>query len=127
MKIMLDTNAIVWSHIKPSKLGKRTMQKLQEATTIYFSPLTFFEWLQKGSVSGRAATDLIESTIEIGLEELPLTYRAVLEAKRFGNLRGRDPMDMLILAQAANEGVDLYTSDMELLGMGLDFVKDSSL
>jgi PIN domain nuclease of toxin-antitoxin system len=45
----------------------------------------------------------------------------------FGNLRGRDPMDMLILAQAANEGVDLYTSDMELLDMGLDFVKDSTL
>ena len=127
MKIMVDTNVLNWLHTKPSKLGKRMLRKMEEATTIYYSPLTFFEWLQKDDYQALGAKKLIEATRAIGLSELPLSGEAAIEAHRFGNLRGRDPMDMLILAQAANEGVDLYTSDMELLSMGLDFVKDSTL
>ncbi len=125
MKALLDTNVLINLHQKPARLGKATQRSLSDARALYFSPLTFFEWLQKDDYLGTSTKMLAEATIRQGIEELPLTAQAALEARRFGSLRGTDPLDFLILAQAAEAGLYLYTSDEKLLGLGLDFVKDS--
>ena len=78
-------------------------------------------------MASHAAEDVVAATREIGIQELPLTTSAAVEARRFGNLKGRDPLDFLILAQAAEAGISFYTSDMEMLELNLDFVRDSSL
>jgi PIN domain nuclease of toxin-antitoxin system len=126
MKILLDTNVLTWLHQKPSKLGARTLARITEAHTVYYSPLSFFEWLQKDGPRGLNAQLLIDATRSLGFTELPLTGRAAQEATRFGPLRNRDPLDALILAQASHEEVDFYTSDQRILDLGLSFVKDST-
>ena len=126
MKALLDTNVLTNLHHKPTRLGKATQRSLRDARALYFSPLTFFEWLQKDDYLGTSTKMLAEATIKFGIEELPLTAQAAFEARRFGSLRGSDPLDYLILAQAAEAGLYLYTTDSKLLGLGLDFVKDSS-
>ncbi|MEY4962526.1 MAG: hypothetical protein RLZZ249_1223 [Actinomycetota bacterium] len=127
MKVLLDTNVFTWLHQAPSKLGKRTISRIEEANTVYYSPLTFFEWIQKDDHRGINAKKLIEATKNMGFIELPLSTGAVLEATRFGSLRGRDPIDLLILSQASHLGVDFYTADHRLLSLGLSFVRDSTL
>lgn len=126
MRALLDTNVLTNLHHKPTRLGKATQRSLRDARALYFSPLTFFEWLQKDDYLGTSTKMLAEATIKFGIEELPLTAQAALEARRFGSLRGSDPLDYLILAQAAEAGLYLYTADSRLLGLDLDFVKDSS-
>lgn len=126
MRILLDTNVLNSLHTRPQLLGKQTARKLESAKGLFFSPITFFEWLQKDDYLGTTAKMLAAATIAAGIEELPLSARAALEAQRFGSLRGSDPLDFLILSQAAQADMDLYTSDRRLLGMGLDFVKDST-
>lgn len=126
MRALLDTNVLTNLHHKPTRLGKATQRSLRDARALYFSPLTFFEWLQKDDYLGTSTKMLAEATIKFGIEELPLTAQAALEARRFGSLRGSDPLDYLILAQAAEAGLYLYTADSKLLGLDLDFVKDSS-
>jgi len=126
MRILLDTNVLTNLHTRPSSLGKVTVRKLESAKGLFFSPITFFEWLQKDDYLGATAKMLAAATIAAGIEELPLSARAALEAQRFGSLRGSDPLDFLILSQAAQAEMDLYTSDRRLLSLGLDFVKDST-
>lgn len=127
MKILLDTNVLTWMHQQPSRLGVRTQARIADAHTVYYSPLSFFEWLQKDGPRGLNAQLLIDATRSLGFTELPLSGRAAQEANRFGPLRNRDPLDALILAQASYEGVDFYTSDQRILDLGLSFVKDSTL
>lgn len=127
MRILLDTNVLSNLHTRPSLLGNQTVRKLESAKGLFFSPITFFEWLQKDDYLGTTAKMLAAATLAAGIEELPLSARAALEAQRFGSLRGSDPLDFLILSQAAQAEMDLYTSDRRLLSLGLDFVKDSTL
>ncbi len=126
MRILLDTNVLSNLHTRPSLLGKQTVRKLEGAKGLFFSPITFFEWLQKDDYLGTTAKLLAAATIAAGIEELPLSAHAALEAQRFGSLRGSDPLDFLILSQAAQAEMDLYTSDRRLLSLGLDFVKDAT-
>ncbi len=127
MKLLLDTNALTWIHQNSIRLGKRTRQRIQDAHAVYFSPLSFFEWLQKDKVGGVKAAAFIAATRELGFIELPLSAGAVQEATRFGTLRNRDPFDALILAQASYSEIELITSDQRILDLGLAFVRDSSL
>jgi PIN domain nuclease of toxin-antitoxin system len=127
MTILLDTNVLTWLHQNSSRLGKKTAQRIEEAHIVYFSPLTYFEWLQKDKIDGITARAFIAATRELGFIELPLSAGAAEEATRFGPLRNRDPLDSLILAQASYEDVDFYTSDQRILDLGLSFVKDSSV
>lgn len=126
MKILLDSNVLFNLHIKPSKLGPRTLKHLSSADQLYYSPLSFFELLQKEAIPSHLANDFVQATHEIGIREQPLSTEAALEARQFGNLRGRDPMDLLILAQASEARMQFYTSDMRLLDLGTDFVKDAT-
>jgi len=126
MRFLLDTNVLQNIHLRPALLGKRTVQKLQSAKALYFSPLTIFEWLQKDDYLGSSTKKLAAATKEIGAIELPLTANAALEAIRFGSLRGSDPFDFLMLSQAAEAGLDFLTPDSRLLDLGLDFVLDAA-
>ena len=126
MRLLLDTNVLQNMHLRPAFLGKRTIQMLQSAKALYFSPLTIFEWLQKDDYLGSSTKKLAAATKEVGVIELPLTANAALQAIRFGSLRGSDPLDFLILSQAAEAGLVFLTSDSRLLGLDLDFVFDSA-
>jgi PIN domain nuclease of toxin-antitoxin system len=125
MRILLDTHVLLWVHTKPSRLGKKTRYVLTGNDEIFFSPLSVFEWFQKDGLDGLTANDLIAATKEVGFTELPLRLEAIADVPRFGALRNRDPMDLLLLSQAAAGHMHFYTADQFLLNLGLDFVKDA--
>ena len=127
MRLLLDTNVLTWIHQKPNRIGKATKAKLSSARTIYFSPLSVFEWSQKDDDLQVNTKKLVEATRSLDFLELPLTVEAVMEANRFGSLRQSDPMDLLLLSQAASERMEFLTSDKRILSLGFDFVSDSTL
>lgn len=125
MKILLDTHVLLWVHTKPSRLGKKTRHALASEGGVFFSPVSVFEWFQKDGLDGLSANDLVAATKSVGFQELPLWLDAILDVPRFGALRDRDPMDLLLLSQAAAGKMHFYTADRFLLELGLDFVKDA--
>lgn len=127
MRLLLDTNVLTWIHQNPNRIGKVSRAKLSTAHTIYFSPLSVFEWSQKDDSLQANTKKLVDATRSLDFLELPLTLEAVLEANRFGSLRQTDPIDLLLLAQAACERTEFLTSDMRILSLGFDFVSDSTL
>ena len=127
MKLLLDTNVLTCIHQKPNRIGKATKAKLSSAHTIYFSPLSVFEWSQKDDDLQVNTKKLVEATRSLDFLELPLTVEAVMEANRFGSLRQSDPMDLLLLSQAASDRIEFLTSDKRILSLGFDFVSDSTL
>jgi PIN domain nuclease of toxin-antitoxin system len=126
VKILLDTNTLVRLHTNSSKLGKLARIRIEQALDVYFSPLSIFELIQKETLRPHLVADFMAATRKLGLTELPLSVDAAVEARSFGSLRGRDPIDFLMLSQATFQKAVLLTSDMELLGLGLSFVLDST-
>lgn len=123
--MLVDTNVLIAAHRSPQRLGKKTVFEMQRHRTIYFSPLSVFELVQKDRMNAWS-NQLIEATARAGFKELPLTADQAAQAARFGNLRGSDPFDWLLLAQAAGANQDFCTFDSRLLGLGLDFVLDAA-
>lgn len=126
MKILLDTNTLIRLHTNSVKLGKLTRRRIEEALDVYYSPLSIFELIQTEGLRPHVVADFMSVTRKLGLTELPLTSDAVIEARAFGSLRGRDPVDFLLLSQAMFQKAVLLTSDMELLRLGLTDVMDST-
>ena len=126
MKFLLDTNALLHLHLQSGKLGAKSKGKLEAAKGIYFSPLSFYEILQKRVIPSNLVSDFLEATRSVGIQELPLSADAVLKARAFGELKGRDPFDVMLLSQASQAGLQFLTSDMELLSLKLDFVVDAT-
>lgn len=123
--MLVDTNVLIAAHRSPQRLGKNTVFEMQRHRPVYFSPLSVFELVQKDRTNAWLGP-LIEATARAGFKELPLTARHAEQAARFGNLRGSDPFDWLLLAQAAGANLDFYTFDARILGLELDFVIDAS-
>jgi PIN domain nuclease of toxin-antitoxin system len=114
-------------HTNPKMLGKQTQQALQNANAVFYSPLSVFEFAQKLASKKTSAKDLINASTAVGLQQLPLTVEGALETLRFGSLRKRDPMDLLLLSQASAQRLHFYTADQVLLDLDLDFVKNAEL
>ena len=126
VKVLLDTNTLIRLHTNSAKLGKLTRRRIEEAYDVYYSPLSIFELIQTEALQPHVVADFLSATQQLGLTEMPLTSAAVVEARSFGSLRGRDPVDFLLLAQALFQKAILLTSDMELLRLGLPIVMDST-
>jgi len=127
LRILLDTHVLVWMHTNPKMLGKQTQQALQNASAVFYSPLSVFEFAQKLASKKTSPKDLINASTAVGLQQLPLTVEGALETMRFGSLRKRDPMDLLLLSQASAQRLHFYTADQVLLDLELDFVKNAEL
>ncbi len=123
--MLVDTNVLFFASLEPSRFGKNTVREFSRNRPVYFSPLSVFELAQKGQAQDWSDA-MIRATLAAGFKELPLTAHQAAQAPRFGNLRGSDPFDWLLLAQAAGANQDFYTFDSRLLGLGLDFVVDAA-
>jgi PIN domain nuclease of toxin-antitoxin system len=71
-------------------------------------------------------SDFSVRVIEQGLALLDVTAEHAEALRAFPELTRHDPIDRLIVAQAAVERLTLLTADRVLLGLGRDFVVDAT-
>lgn len=115
MKLLLDTQLLLWAAGEPRRLSKKARALVEDsAHELYFSPASLWEIVIKNSL-GRADlvvdSDVLRRALEDnGYRELPLVATHVL---RVGTLemRHKDPFDRLLIAQALAEGITLITAD----------------
>ena len=127
MSYLLDTNVLIWASANYSRLGRNTARLIATAPLLYFSPISIAE-LQMKHMRGklRMDPDFVNVVTASGFTELPFSQAHANSMARFGSLVDHDPMDRMIVAQAAAEGLNLITADRKLLDLGFTWLIDAN-
>lgn len=118
MRILVDTNVLLWAVIDPGRLSLDTRSILEDPDNeVLFSAASIWEIAIKRRL-GRAdfrvePSEIIEEAKANGFVELPVRSAAALKVADLP-LHHRDPFDRLLVAQAMTEPAVLYTAEAQL-------------
>ena len=115
MRVLLDTDILLWALCDHPKLSHKARKLIESATEIYISAATFWEMAIKVGL-GKLDVDLEEMReccLESGFLELPITSEHAIAVKNLDH-HHKDPFDRLIVATAMNEPIKLLTADLRL-------------
>lgn len=121
MKVLLDTNVVVWAATTPERLGPAERlvgdaeQRLVSAAC--FWELAIKQRLGKLFLGVDVHTWSRRVVRELALDHLPVTAGHAAAVEHLPDVH-RDPFDRLLVAQAVAEGAVLFTSDERLLDYG---------
>jgi PIN domain nuclease of toxin-antitoxin system len=118
MKILLDTQMLLWTTAWPELLPKKARQLIADSKNEkYFSPASLWEVVIK---SGQNRPDfqvdarvLRRQLLDNGCLELPITGVHTISISDLPPIH-KDPFDRLLIAQAKSEGINLLTADATL-------------
>ncbi|MFZ2492288.1 MAG: type II toxin-antitoxin system VapC family toxin [Thermoanaerobaculia bacterium] len=118
MKLLLDTQLLLWAAGQPERLSARARRLLSDRENeLLFSAASIWEITIKTSL-GRAdfrvePRVLRRALLDNGYVELPITSEHAVSVDTLAPLH-KDPFDRLLLAQALVEGITLLTADSQL-------------
>lgn len=118
MKLLLDTQLLLWAAGQPERLSARAKRQLNDPENqLLFSAASLWEITIK---SGLGREDfrveprvLRRGLLDNGYVELPITSEHAVNVDALPSLH-KDPFDRLLLAQALVEGITLLTADEQL-------------
>ncbi len=122
MRLLLDTNALLFALTEPNRLGDEAKRSIKaSATELLVSSASAWEIATKHRLGELPHADAIVAAFDrnlrtLGSRELAITTEHALLA---GGLdwAHRDPFDRMIAAQAILEGLPLATSDLVFKGL----------
>lgn len=118
MKLLLDTQLLLWAAGQPERLSAAARKELSDpANELVFSAASIWEITIKSSL-GRDDFQveprvLRRNLIENGYVELPISSEHAVSVDNLPPVH-RDPFDRMLLAQALTEGITLLTTDAQL-------------
>ena len=118
MKLLLDTQILLWAAGQPERLSAATRRQLSDpANELLFSAASVWEINIKNSL-GRAdfrvePRVLRRALLDNGYIELAITSEHAVSIDSLPDLH-KDPFDRILVAQAVTEGITLLTSDAQL-------------
>ncbi|QJD78975.1 type II toxin-antitoxin system VapC family toxin [Spirosoma rhododendri] len=117
MRVLLDTQSLIWSLENADLLTTTAKNAIREAEGVFVTPISFYELAIKLKIgkdigSLRPINEIITETLLSGFQWLTLT-RQQIEAYQMIPLHEphRDPFDRLILAIAYAEQMSIVSSD----------------
>ena len=118
MKLLLDTQLLLWAAGQPERLSARAKRQLNDpGNELLFSAASLWEITIK---TGLGRDDfrveprvLRRALLDNGYVELPITSEHAVNVDALPPLH-KDPFDRLLLAQALVEGITLLTADEQL-------------
>lgn len=118
MKILLDTQILLWAAGEPERLSSAARRLLSNRRNeLLFSAASLWEIAIKktlGREDFRVEPRLLRrGLIDNGYAELPITSQHAVSIDGLPPLH-KDPFDRLLLAQATCEGITLVTADAQL-------------
>lgn len=117
MKILLDTQALIWALNDSDKLTKMARMLIQEADTVYVSPINFYEIAIKVALGRDSGIKwpihkIVQEALLSDFIWLPFSanhIEAYTQLPLYEN--HRDPFDRIILAIALADGLTIISSD----------------
>ena len=118
MKLLLDTQLLLWAAGQPERLSASARKQLRNPRNeLLFSAASIWEIAIKNTLGRsdfRVETRLLRrGLLDNGYVELPITSQHAVGIDALPLLH-KDPFDRLLLAQALTEGITLLTSDVQL-------------
>jgi len=118
MRLLLDTQLLVWAMGSPQRLPAGLAPMLEDPAQVpVFSVASLWELVIKqalGRPDFSVQPALLRRTLlDEGWQELPIEAHHALAVAALPPLH-RDPFDRLLLAQASAEGLLLITADQQL-------------
>jgi PIN domain nuclease of toxin-antitoxin system len=115
VRLLLDTNALIWSLTAPDRLSSRAADAIKaEANDVYVSAISVWEIAMKRSHKRLEAPDDLESQLdEKRFKRLPVEMHHAHAIEFLPHHHG-DPFDRMLIAQAQVEGLTIVTSDREM-------------
>jgi PIN domain nuclease of toxin-antitoxin system len=115
VRLLLDTNILLWALIEPARLKPDIRALLEDpANEVLFSAASVWEMSIKAAL-GRAdfrvsPRRIVAEALASGFAELPVRSDAALKVAELAH-HHRDPFDRLLVAQAITEPAMLCTAD----------------
>ncbi|MBI4470039.1 MAG: type II toxin-antitoxin system VapC family toxin [Acidobacteria bacterium] len=118
MKLLLDTQILLWAAGQPERLSASARKLLNDPRNeLLFSAASLWEIAIKNTLGRkdfRAEPRLLRrGLLDNGYAELPVTSQQAVNIDGLPLLH-KDPFDRLLLAQAITEGIVLLTGDARL-------------
>ena len=118
MKLLLDTQLLLWAAGQPERLSAATRRLLNNPRNeLLFSAASLWEIAIKrtlGRDDFRAEPRVLRrGLLDNGYTELPVTSEHAVNTDALPPLH-KDPFDRLLLAQAFTEGITLLTADAQV-------------
>lgn len=115
MKLLLDTNVLIWFLQGSPRIGDEDRALIESgASEVSVSAVSVFEIATKAAIGKLPAPrDLAALVVAAGFRALPLGLHQA-EVVRDLPLHHRDPFDRLLVAQAQAEDLTLATADRQL-------------
>lgn len=118
MKLLLDTQLLLWAAGQPERLSKAARNLLNDPQNeLSFSAASLWEIAIKSSLGRedfRVEPRLLRrGLLDNGYVELPVTSQHAVSIDSLPPLH-KDPFDRLLLSQALTEGITLLTTDSAL-------------
>ena len=118
MRLLLDTNILLWALLRPARLDAATLAMIEdEQNAVLFSIASIWEIAIKSRLGRDAFNarpgDVHRFAMEASFEELPVLANAAIQVAELP-LHHRDPFDRLLVAQAMVGPMRLLTSDAVL-------------
>ena len=119
MRLLLDTNVLLWAMAGDARIDHLRARLLDEDNEVYVSAASYWEVAIKAGI-GKLDVDVrqLRQAVRLsGFAELPVLG---VHTERLAGLPAihRDPFDRLLVAQADVEPMRLLTSDRLLAGYG---------
>ncbi|HXW24022.1 MAG TPA: type II toxin-antitoxin system VapC family toxin [Xanthobacteraceae bacterium] len=123
LKILLDTNIVLWAAMGSKKLSREAKRAIERADSVHVSSVSIWEIGIKVAL-GKLDVDVDEFLRSLrarSFEQLSLTWE---HGRMLGRLplHHRDPFDRMLVAQAMSEPLVLLTHDETLSAYG-DLIK----
>ncbi len=111
MRLLLDTNVLLWRMHGTPTLGSESREQVDGAEELFVSMVSFIEIGIKAAVGKlRVPPGLREHVLDSGARILGLSPEHGLGIAELP-LHHRDPFDRLLIVQAREEGLTIVTSD----------------
>ena len=118
MKLLLDTQLLLWAAGQPERLSARAKRQINDPNNeLLFSAVSLWEITIKSALGRddfRVEPRVFRrALLDNGYVELPITSEHAVNVDGLPPLH-KDPFDRLLLAQALVEGINLLTADAQL-------------
>ena len=119
MRLLVDSNALIWAVGRPTELSAAARQALQESNDRFVSIASMWEIAIKMSLGKLSLPDNLTAALNtIAAVALPITPTHIDRVQRLP-FHHRDPFDRMLVAQAMEEGLTIVTRDRRVGAYGV--------
>jgi PIN domain nuclease of toxin-antitoxin system len=110
LKLLIDTQALVWFTIGSDRLGPRARRQLEDSECVVSAIAVWEIAIKHAARKLPIAPPGPGELVELGFVPLPITVEHAIEAGALPRHHA-DPFDRMMVAQARLEGLALLTAD----------------